>query len=337
MSICRRYVSIDEACKERETYTEEENRKLRAAKIMIQYLKYRCYYPTSVMNYTGAFQRTGPFPTRAYRHLEIMANRIRREKHQANTPPIPLQEWPVLSSKLNSDVTSHILSFLDHLSIVEVAKISWSFYNAALVSRQKRVSLAGCDSFAETGVWNFTGMKYFSGRENSHLVTNKFLWFLNEAHPILAHVDLHGCDNLDTLLVAHFVELMSPRLKSFIFKFLPTKNIDSSESKYLSEALSKAPCLESLSLTLNRTCSQNFQFSSFDGNTSLKKLSVIADGATMLPKCLLNLEVLRLEFVDENPQWYWQHLAQSQYPSLKRLDVTVSNYAYPALGLVSTR
>lgn len=51
------------------------------------------------------------------------------------------------------------------------------------------------------------------------------------------------------------------------------------------------------------------------------------------PQDLPCLEVLKLDFVDENPGYYWQQLSTCRYPKLKRVDITVSTYAHPEVSL----
>lgn len=345
-------LTIDFLYRECNDYSEFENRVRVAMKFLLKYIERNdpVWMRRGLLRFV---QDRGLNTRQIYNRVRTMAKTIRRRKQEEETPlspdvlnvgvdshilelnaharesPAQLPPWPILSDALDDDVTTHVLSFLDDEAFSTVTKVSWSFYYA-LAPRQRRVNLSGCESFAEIGLWNFTGVESFSGRINSHLVTDRFIGFLCYDHPKLAHVDLSGCDNLTEQKVAYFVNRMGSRLKSFTMKFLPPPI---QHIKKLGEELSKASSLETLSLTLNRDWRRGLDFSCFNGHTSLRELSITVEGAFKLPKDLPHLEVLNLEIIDENPGYFWDYLLQCRYPNLKRVNLTVSSYAYPAFGL----
>lgn len=198
--------------------------------------------------------------------------------------PPQLPPWPVLSSTLDPDVTSHIIGFLNDESLRSASTVCWSFYHA-LVPCLRRVNLSGCQSFAEIGLWNYTGMEYFSGRINGHLVTNQFLAFLRYEHPRLTHVDFTGC-SLSAEGLTKFADMMGPRLKTLVMQFPgETDHLRVGvRCKELSKTLSRScSSLESLSLTCNVAARKGFDFSYFNESKTLRELAVTLDGAIKLP------------------------------------------------------
>jgi len=359
-------MSIDYLCRECDEYSEYQNQTLVSIRTMLEYIERNDPTSADFKRLLSIIHRIGVLGHRVYEYVRRSAIDIRRRKQAEESPlmkdldeqyrkrlsscnlqireswskALPrLPPWPVLSSYLDDDVTSCIFSFLDDESFATTGRVSKAFY-LALVSRQRRVNLSGCQysaaekflwkASAESCLWNYTGIESFSGRVNSHLVIDRFLGFLCHDHPMLRHVDLYGCDNLSIVRVDNFVRQMGPRLQSFTMTFLPRGG---GRVKALGETLSKASSLGSLSLTLNSHWIAELDFSCFNGHTSLKNLSMTVDGPIELPKDLPNLEVLELHFIDEIPADCWTELSMCRYPKCKRLEFTVSNYAYPALSL----
>lgn len=324
--------TIDYVCRESDSYNDYENRVRLATKAMLKYLERNNYLPRH-----GNLNHDLQWLIRAteirgivymYPRTKYFARVFRRETKETDWSfNLPL--WPLLSDLLDQDTTSHIFSFLDDRSFEAVTKVSKEFYRS-LIPRQKRVNLSGCSSFGISSLWNFVGAITFSGRENSDLVTGEELAFIARSQPRLAHVDLHGCKNICVSSTIGLLDALGPRLKSLVLGCHGECFMDHD----LSKTISKAPSLESLTLTLNHNSRETFDFSCFNDHKGLRALTLTLDGPlSVLPSRLPNLGRLKLEIVDQTTKQYWRLLGNCQSPKLKQLDITVSSYAYPEMRL----
>ena len=336
--------TIDYVCRESESYNDYQNRARLAAKYMLKYLERNDYPGIYGMRYDARDGRPAynlqwlirgtevREITYMYSRMRDLARKFRRTTKEKDWSfNLPL--WPLLSDLLDQDTTSHIFSFLDDFSFETVTKVSKEFYHA-LVPRQRRVNLSGCSSFGIVGLLNFVGAEYFSGRENSDLVTDTELLFLASSQPRLAHVDLGGCKYISMHNTIKLLSALGPRLKSLE---LGCHGECLHMGHRLAEAISTAPSLESLMLTLNHNSRQAFDFSCFNGHKRLRVLTLTVDGpitgGPALPSHLPNLECLKLDIVDQATKPYWRLLGNFQSPKLKQLDLTVTSYAFPEMRL----
>jgi hypothetical protein len=175
----------------------------------------------------------------------------RRETATSN-PSFPT--YPVLSSKLNSDVTHHIFSFVDDESLCSAMQVSKSFCDT-LVHHRINVSLAGFNSFEAFAKWHYYHAVFFNAKDN-RFVTDQWLLSLarNKArYNRIALIDIRGCQQITLGGIVEFMEAMGSRLKGIAMSQLheyDVKDIDA--LRKLEALLGSAPSLQCLCLELNK-------------------------------------------------------------------------------------
>lgn len=243
--------------------------------------------------------------------------------------------WPILCELLNCDVTGHIFSFLDDESICTATKVSKSFH-ACLEPHRQNISISGFKTYEAFRRRKYDRMVFFSGR-NSELVTDQVLLSLADTslgYPDFSRIDIRGC-NTTLEGVADFLYAMGSRLEGLSMSHSHEIAVDAESMRRIETLLSqKCSSLVSLSLELNHPWTKEFRPSCLDNHGSLQELSLTLDDRMYLPVSLPNLEVLKLEIIDDYVECYWRLLlVRSQYPKLKWLEVTITSYAFLPLVL----
>jgi hypothetical protein len=243
---------------------------------------------------------------------------------------------PVLSWKLNNDVTNHIFTFVDDESICTAMQVCKRFRDN-LGSLRINVSMAGYKSFQAFRQWHYPRATFYSAR-NSPFITDEWLSFIaahnRTRYAFLNSIDIRGCNGITIGGIAQFVEAMDYRLRRLAISHFHESEIEDTDAvRKLEALLGKTPCLESLTLELNKAWVDIFSFNCLDRNTSLRELSIMLDWPTFLPAYIPYLETLRLEIVDDYIDLYWAQLHHAAYPKLKRLEITVCSHFIPHLAL----
>ena len=278
------------------------------------------------------------------RHGSDSMNTLRRlrkivdEIHYTNrrlSATLHLPKWPTLSETLDQDVTAHIFSFLDDESFCTATQVSRSF-RTKLIPRQRKVRLGGFLSFEDFAMKTFDSVVFFSARNCARL-EDGCLQVLAADYPNLAHVDFSGCKKVSSDGICRFVHDMGHRLKGLAMDSLRESFLNdfsmNDDVRCIEEAISNAPSLMSLSLTVCCASSHKFSMSGLNGHNSLRELSLCIDGAMNLPEDLPWLESLSLELMDSCHIFYWRQLVNSHYPKLKTLEIMSSVYAFQAMPL----
>jgi len=100
------------------------------------------------------------------RYSDDSMNTIRRLKeiveeihcmNKGQKVPLHIPQWPSLSEGLSEDVTAHIFSFLDEVSINVASKVSRTFHEA-LLPRERQFCLRGFQSFEVFELKNYVGI-----------------------------------------------------------------------------------------------------------------------------------------------------------------------------------
>lgn len=244
------------------------------------------------------------------------------EAASSGPPPLPLPTEQ--SSLLDSDVSGHILSFLDPDSFLAASAVSRAFRDA-IIPRQRNVSIAGFHSYESMKSMNFSGAVYFSGGD-SDLVINDVLKDLAGSFPSLKSVDINACRNINVNGVRSLVKAMGSRLETFIMHhdnedyYRRKKDIRTTDA--LIQVLATAPALESLSLVIPTNCKNN-SLQPLDGMSSLRKLRLLFAGVhpVRLPPNLSQLDALWIR-TDTSSGFRWTELGQVKYPNLQCLVVS---------------
>jgi hypothetical protein len=274
-------------------------------------------------------------PKASKKHIPKRSPYKDHSRRQTSTSNIHLQNYPVLSAELNSDVTHHIFSFVDDESLCSAMQVCKSFRDT-LVQHRMNVSLAGFDSFEAFGKWHYYHAVFFSAKDNV-FVTDQWLLSLarNKArYNRIARIDIRGCNRITIGGIALFVETMGSRLKGISMSHFHEREIqDTYALSKMGALLGSSPCLESLTLELNKAWIDTFSLDCLNGSTSLRELSIVLDSYKDIPAILPNLETLNLEIIDGLTEYYWEQLCFGAYPRLKRLEMTVSSHLAPHLQL----
>jgi len=246
--------------------------------------------------------------------------RARTAGPPTSPPSLPLPSN--LNVVLDSDVTSHILSFLDGPSFVAAAAVSRAFRDA-IIPRQRNVTISSFLSYESMKQMNFSGASFFSGRDSS-LVTNQVLADLSECFPNLKSVDLSGCENINLNGIKQLMKGLGSRLERFVMirSHVTEKKSDQRVTEAIIKAVSKAMNLQSLKLILPIKCGgESLQI--LKGKSSLRKESLMFSGSKpiSLPRSLPKLEHLSI-WTDFKSGFEWTELMRVKYPNLKALVVT---------------